>query len=363
MKLLSGMARRPRTRRTGVPPRSCSAQLAALLLLSWLLAGCREQAPAPRSSDKLVTGATIVFIGPAGGGLRWQAMLGGARKAIQSFPAIKLRPLLPSDGSDTALRDAVDRALGLQPDVLCLTVFETGEATDIAERVFDIGVPLITVGSGPKLEKSVAHVRIDLTGGAQLLGAHIPEILGDRRSYVLLSCQGRSRTDTSCYARFMQAARHHSGVYLLDERCGTGSVAGMVDEIRDMLAVFPHAGMVVTLRPDVWFDNDPVMLLRDKTRLATLGASPRLWPLLRSGRAAALCGPIDGRIGHIAMDAAIVVLTRSRQFSPLHIVPCELVRPDSLDDFARRYAEAGGMRVEALLPPATTRPATHQPGP
>ena len=342
-------------RRAGESRRRVVLGLAAVWAIA--VAGCEGQAPTPQSSDKLSTGATVVFIGPPKGGLYWRAILGGAVKTLSTFPAIRLEPLVPADDTDNALRDTIDRALSLKPDVLCLYTTDTDRITDVAQRLFDAGVPLITVGPGPKIEKCATHVRIDLAGGANLLGKQLPAILGDRHSYVLVSCQGRSRIDTECYVRFKQGARQHSGIHLLDERCAAKSEDEMADQIRDMLAIFPHTALVVTLRPDVWFDHDPVMLLRDNTRLATLGASPQLWPLLRSGRAAALCGPIDGQIGGAVADAAIVVITHSRPFSTVHTISCELVRPDSFDDFARRYAKASGLPLSALLPSASSRPA------
>ncbi len=78
-----------------------------------------------------------------------------------------------------------------------------------------------------------------------------------------------------------------------------------------------------------------------------------MWTYLRSGQAAALAGPLDGKIGAMAIEAAIGALTESSKPGAVRIATSELVTLDNLEDFAKRYAEIAGLDQKELLPSET----------
>ena len=185
-----------------------------------------------------------------------------------------------------------------------------------------------------------------------MLGERLEEIARGRRSYLLLHRQGATDTDTRCYERFMRQARPRRGMTLLEERNAAESVQSPAELIRAMFVRFRHAGLAVTLDPAVWLSTPPAELLGGNARFATMGAAPTLWQYLRSGEAAALVGPLDGEIGSLAVEIAILGITESDRPGQVRIAQLELVNPDTLDDFANRYAEAAGLDLKELSPPS-----------
>jgi hypothetical protein len=121
------------------------------------------------------------------------------------------------------------------------------------------------------------------------------------------------------------------------------------EQLREMLAQFSSAGLVITLTAEPWFDIPPERWLDPRNSFATLSAAPRLWPRLASGEAAALVGPLDGDVGYGAVELAWLGLTGAERAGTRPMVPCELVTPQTRTEFARRYAESAGASVESLL--------------
>ena len=50
-------------------------------------------------------------------------------------------------------------------------------------------------------------------------------------------------------------------------------------------------------------------------------------------------------------------MTDSQKAGVMRMVPSELVTPETLNDFAKRYAEAAGLELRELLPPPASQPA------
>ena len=92
------------------------------------------------------------------------------------------------------------------------------------------------------------------------------------------------------------------------------------------------------------------------TTFASLGATPRAWPALQSGRVSVLVGPLDPQIGGEAIALAVQAITGVANSATTRVVHCEWIAPDSLQDFSRRYADAAGMRVEDLMATAVGAP-------
>ncbi len=253
----------------------------------------------------------------------------------------------------------MDQALELRPGVVCLCVDEPQRCQPAVERIARERVLVVTVGQELDDPRIAAHVGVDLPAAAELLGDNLERVAAGRQSYLLVHEAGRGTLATRCYQRFMEKARRQFAVQLLAE----GSAAdadGRGDRVlTDLLKRYPRVGLVVTLDANLWL-RPPAGWERDLRglspdfRFATLSTAPVLWSRLGrpggDGQAVALVGPLDGDIGYAAVEAATDALLRHRQGAP-RIIPSELVTPETLADFARRYAEAaGGLDVSAFLP-------------
>lgn len=321
------------------------------------LVGCDQGTPPPADEHLPADGAVIVFIGPRAPAGQWEAMCGGARKAAHIYPMVRLEtiPSLPGE-----LELAAARAAEFAPAAVCMYA-PPGEDADAAVRTITAhGAYVVTIGMGQRPELAFGHVRVDWTGAAEKLGRNIEKIAAGKKSCLLLHWSGRAASDADCRARFEQRARHHAAVTIIDER--DASEGSPVEVVRQMMALFPHAGLIVTLDPLPWLSSRPEELLGKNANFATIGTPPELWPALRRGAATALCGPFDGEVGRQAVEIALGALTESADPGQARTVDCELVTRDLLDSFAERYAEAAGMQVGQFQnPPTTTAPASVAP--
>lgn len=334
------------------------------LLLVWLAilgapAGCERDTRSVGEAAQDVRGTVIVVIGPSETDPQWPGIRGGVQRYAARLPILRVHCPAPPDTTPAALLATVDQALELRPGVVCLCVDEPQRWQPAVERIARERVLIVTVGQELDDPRIAAHVGVDLPAAAELLGDNLERVAAGRQSYLLVHGAGSGTLATRCYQRFMEKARRQFDIKLLAE----GSAAdadGRGDRVlTDLLKRYPRAGLVITLDANLWL-RPPAGWERDLRglspdfRFATLSAAPVLWSRLGrpggDGQAVALVGPLDGDIGYAAVEAATDALLRHRQGAP-RIIPSELVTPETLADFARRYAEAaGGLDVSAFLP-------------
>jgi ABC-type sugar transport system substrate-binding protein len=236
-----------------------------------------------------------------------------------------------------------------KPFAICLYVTDPVAARPIAEQIVAGGPVLVTMGVPLDGIKVFAHVDPCVAKAAELLGENLLKITAGRTSYLLLHDNGKDTLATRCYRRFMGAAGEQYALTLLEQRSAAGSDASPPQTLAQMMKRFHRAGLVVTLSPEVWLTVPPEAVLKEQTCFATLGAVPELWPQLRSGRALALVGPLHGEIGYAALELVSAAFTKSREFGTQRFILPELVTPQTLDDFARRYAAAAGLDLADLI--------------
>lgn len=218
---------------------------------------------------------------------------------------------------------------------------ELGHA--IAGRLQRYDGLLVAIGAKPAGREPFALVAADWCQGAELLAEAVNTSLEqlNRRSYILLHADGRGELETNIFRRFHSAMARFTRVTLLDQAAIGAAIPprSPTEQITEMLTRFRHAGVVVTLDPSPW-TGPALFRLEEPHHFATLGASPTLWPRLRSGEAVALVGPCDGDLGRIAVERAVRGLTGDNAARGSILVPCELVTAESLDAFRDRFERA-----------------------
>jgi ABC-type sugar transport system substrate-binding protein len=328
---------------------SCFILVAAIM-------GC-ERVPPPGSGTIPSEGDLVVLIGPARPNPRWVGIAGGARLFMQDYPQLRLKSAAPSDNSALTLSRIIDAALNDNPRAICLFVRDPVVARPAIDKILAQTTIVVTMGVDTKVPGVFGHVHLDMPAGAELLAEHLSEIAAGKRSYVLLHYYGTTPTGTRCYERFMRRMRAQPGLTLLEERNAGEAEQPPAELVRAMFARFRHAGLAVTLDPGPWLSASPAELLGGEARFATLGAPRALWPYLRSGEAAALVGSLDGEIGSLAVELALAGITERFTPGQVRIVDSELVTPENLDGFARRYAAAAGFELSELMPRRVPKPS------
>jgi ABC-type sugar transport system substrate-binding protein len=319
-----------RFRRTAILP---------YLVLSTLLTACDTVQSSTASDSAVPAEPRFIFIGTHRGDPGWPAIDGGARRYAAQIGRIKLESVLPEDQSAECLRRAVRKVADSKPHVVCIMVQDRPEFEEALRTLVQAGAIIITIGEMIGGPESYASVIVDWAVAAAALGEALPGIAAGRRSYVLLhdtaTPAGKRISD-----RFRQTAESLTGLTMLESRTTGADGERPGDVVRGMLDRFRHTGVVVSLDPAVWLAPDSSTLLRAENRFATLGAAPPLWPALREGRAVALVGPIDGDVGYAAMELGMRALIERKRLGVVRIIPTEIVTPDTLDDFVKRYEAA-----------------------
>jgi ABC-type sugar transport system substrate-binding protein len=336
---------------------------ATYLIIGQALTGCERATPDRRGKPGTLQGVLIAVVGPSEGHSRWPGIRGGAQRFIASVPAVQATCVAPREENADALRTTVDRVLESHPNVICLFVADAQTARPSIARITASQCTLVIMGECISDVPVAGQVGVDLPGTAELLGESLTRVAAGRRSYLLLHDEGRSEVDTNCYHRFTAAAQKQYGLTLLQAANAAQGGYGPARLVEDLLGSFTHAGLLVTLDPDVWLAARPgwyrrLRELNGEFRFATLSAAPALWPHLGTphapGEAAALVGPLDGEIGYAAVQLATQLLISTERVSPKITIPCELVTPDNLADFAQRYsAAANRLDISAYFPDST----------
>jgi ABC-type sugar transport system substrate-binding protein len=311
--------------------------------------GC-ERPPRPRSAFDPDSGPIrIAMIASDDVGPVWPVIVHGARVAAEAFPVriIDVGPqMLDEPGG---LENAVDECINRSIEAAVL--FVSGpERLAAAERLAHSGVTLVTVGSDLELPSVAAHIDVHWTGAAQLLAESLDQLLGDRRTYVLVHDREASADGRRRYERFSRVVKTHGGITQLAEVDLKGTRRAAPDRIRPVLEQFRHTALVVSLTPAPWLAESPDRILGPQARFATIGTAPILWRWLREGRAVALAGPLHAQIGRTAVRCAVQAVTGDQVKREDQIIVTELVTPETLGDFARRYAAAAGVDPTSLAP-------------
>lgn len=355
---------------------SRGAATTTYLLFLFILTAC-EQSPPTSPRVELHKGSVLVsVVGPHRNHPREAGVLGGATRYFSELPAVGGECTAPADASDAALTASVRDILEHQPAAVCLWVSDPEIATDAIDLIAAEQILLVTMGDPVDDDRVYGHVTVALPEGAEFLARNLRTIIPGHSSYLLTHENGKSEYDTRIYLRFITTARQahvETEMRLLrsvpgpDEPWSPVDLPAHRERVGELLELFPNAALVVTLNPDVWLIRKAgwereLRQLNQGFRYATLAAPPLLWPDLGTasapGLAAALVGPLDGEIGHAAVELAVQGLYNTTGAPRTRTVPCELVTASSLPDFARRYAAAAnGLDVSAHLPAMHSAPA------
>ncbi|MGE0479828.1 MAG: hypothetical protein AB7Q17_05085 [Phycisphaerae bacterium] len=319
------------------------------------LTGCDQPAQPAAAARSPQAGATFVLIGPAEHHPQWAAVVGGARRALRGLPHLDLRVAAAARTGTPAEPDwraRIDAELRDPPVALCVFDPEATLAPAELARLERSGGIVVYVGSRRAPRDYFAQVLINWPGAAETLGAALPQLLGERRTYVLAHERSSGPDAAQRYERFMPAARRAFELHLLDEVDLATPDGPARERVQALFARFPSAALVVTLSPDAWLLNRTTEPLETGRVFATLGAPPALWS--RLGRdAAALVGPLDGELGAAAIELASRGLSVDHERGVVRWIDCELVTPPTLRSFAERYARSAGLRVSDLVPAGT----------
>lgn len=321
--------------------------------------------PAPPSS-----GTLVAVIGPSGAHPQAAGIGGGAARYFRQVPAVRGFCVEPTDGSATALLATTKRALEQRPAAVCIYIADPELARPSIDRIAADQVVLVTMGRRYDDPRVFGHVGVDIPDAAEQLAQQLGEIAGSGRTYLLVHQSGRSDLATDVYRRFILTASRKYGrdeLRLLKQLPDPDPGKTLYDTrsqvalVEDLLGLFPHASLLVTLDPEVWLVaragwERELRALNSGFRFVTLSSAPVLWRYLgtpeQPGAAAALVGPVDGDIGYAAVELAVQSLLAHKSPRTTRSIRCEVVTPQTLPEFARRYADAAnGLDVTEHLPP------------
>jgi ABC-type sugar transport system substrate-binding protein len=336
-------------------------RLFVYLLVITVVTGCDPSSPRSASLQPSLKDKRIVFIGPSNNDLQWPGVVGGARRYLSAYSMIEVEYLTPSDNLTESLLATIREALAKKPNVIVVYGRDSERMEKVAKEVISTQVWLVTAGTKTDVAGVFGHVQEDVGGAAELLGRNLDRIAAEKKSYFLVHCKQRSRDAGTNYERFMGKAREYHGITLLEERdiCEDGRPPAEL--IREMFGRFPNAGFIVALDAVIKLPGMLDSVLNQNAGFAALNAAPALWRHVLSGKALALAGINDGELGAAAAELAVAALAENRDSGTFKLVKGELVTAETLPDFMKRYADATGLEVQALLGEQTATAPASQP--
>jgi ABC-type sugar transport system substrate-binding protein len=289
----------------------------------------------------------VALIGPPQSSPQGPAIRSGAEQAAKLLPGVQLVVRTPAAEGAASMQAVVRDVASLNPRVVCLWVSSPEDGTPVAKELQSRGALIVTMGTKILDPLYYGHVDANVAGGAEQIGQQLSAIAGQGRAYVLVHESGRNTLATQCRDRFLLGIEHQIGMTLLEEQNATESPLAMREIVEQLISRFENVSLVVTFSPEAWLG--PGLPLGQANRFTTMPASPALWKHLRSGKAAALVGPLDGEIGSAAIELASRAIAEDKSRGGIRVVRCEVVTAQNLDDFASRYAKAAGVPVADLL--------------
>lgn len=300
-----------------------------------------ERSPLPtagRASGRLKR-ARVVVIAPGSAGPRWPAVRAGVRQALGSYEGLRIKWRTVTPATPAALAGVLEHEATRTADGVVIYWPARLDSEPLPESFAPDRQIVVVIGPRRVPPGVYGLVRVAWAAGADRLAERLHTLRGDPKSLLLLHRAGCQAWGRRLRDRFMLALGKQGRVALLDEAdlCGADDAAGA---IRPLVTRFAHAGVLVSLDGRVWDEPGAWQAVPARMPIATLGADPRLWPLMRAGRAVALVGPLDGKIGEAAGALLVSGLADGTPGPHVRTIECELVRPETLDDFVRRYQQA-----------------------
>jgi hypothetical protein len=297
--------------------------------------------------------AVAAAVPPSG---RWPAIVAGARHYAADIGTLDVVEVIGGDPNAHVDPGLIEEVVAAGGEALCLFV----AARDIAHRqdliaavelAHEQNLPIVVMGHRVDHPLVYGQVCADWPQGAEQLADALPEITS-RRSFVLLHHDGRDELATRCYRRFKTEADTLADMHLLKQVNQAQQKAASTATARSLVALFPNAGLVVTLDDALWMHSErgwftKLRAINPHVQYVALSSAPQLWRDLGTpgapGVCAALVGPVEGRLGYEAVRIAWRPLIAEREpDGVLRFIDCELITPETLPDFAHRYAKAAG---------------------
>lgn len=353
----------------GQPPRRTPSTAAGRLRFTVLglalmaaATGCGDgRAPDGRSARA----PTLIVVGPHESDPHWPAVRGAAERYARAIPSVRIvceavRRPDGGIGGEIAAQLATGRT-----SAACVWVGPAGlqpleNTLRVLDQLHKARIAVITIGERIEHASVCGRVCVSNPDAAELLGSQLDALARPGRTYLVYDREGASAADTDVTLRFLSAAGRQPRLEPLMRVSNAGRGVEAQVAVERLVSLFPNSSLLVLLDPAVWltapFDWDNTLRARNaRIRVATASSAPQLWRHLGSadapGLAAALVGPLHGQMVYDGMQMAIELVTIGRRAGLDIAAPVELITPDTLPDFARRYAEAaGGIDVSPFLP-------------
>ncbi|HPM23085.1 MAG TPA: hypothetical protein PLP66_04230 [Phycisphaerae bacterium] len=150
----------------------------ALTALSYLivfasLMGCERSDGPPSGDARALRGALVAVIGPAEGHPQWPGIRGGAERFAAGNPSLRLLCTAPREEWGETLATAVERVLSDRPAIVCLWITDPEAAAPSVARIANQQVVLVTMNARATAGYPAAHVDLDWSSAAHLLGSQL----------------------------------------------------------------------------------------------------------------------------------------------------------------------------------------------
>ena len=284
--------------------------------------------------------------------LRWEAICRAVAHKAPQYPFLRnLPPFTPDSASDgvgtPSIANQLALAVGAEAQFVVLWLQGDTAPMEAITAAEQNGVTVVTIDRNIPRDRAANHVDIHLPAAAEQLGRDLSQLSEGRQAFILIHHRDRDPEANRRYARFRTGLSAQSEMVMVGEADATGR--DPVAMLNQLLELYPGTALVVTLESDLWLLPE-AKSIRDDVRYITLDASPALWPDLKTGRALALIGPVDGEIGEAALSLVADLATSAKRPLPNRVVECRIVSKSNLSEFAAAYAESVGVPPEKLMP-------------
>lgn len=307
--------------------------IALLLLPLALVAGCRES-----RSEGPVHICLVAGLGEDDP--LWPLIKASARSYVGTARRLQVQFVAPAKSDPAAVADLVFRNLDKRTSAVCLQSDGHEATRKLATELTKRGRPVILIGRDMPDTGRFGHVGWDEYEAGKALAAALKATLQDRMTFMVLHGESAGEMHAARLAGFGVAMQDYIFLKELSRHDCHGEPTEALRAFAEQARRYPNLGAWACL--DDWPARVPLAELRQslpaETRLAMIGALPRVWPLLEQGLCGATVGTDYGRWGYEAVSLSELAFHRAVKPGETRRTEPRVIQAEEIEQYKKEWS-------------------------
>ncbi len=262
--------------------------------------------------------------------------------------------LAPRTSDPAAQADLVRQDLGPNVSAVCLQSNGHEATRRLVRDLTQTGTPVVLIGRDMPDTGRFGHVGWDEGEAGKALARALKESLGERTTFMLLQADQAGDTYAARVTGFAVGLQDYTFLKELHRYDCADDPAKALDILAEQGRRYPNLGAWACIGD--WPARARLEDLRRSvpagTKLALIGATPAVWPLLEEGLCPATVGTDYGRWGYEAVSLSELAFHRAVKPGETRHTECRVVSAAQLDAYKMDWTSWSQGKLSPVRPPA-----------